>query len=976
MATSPAAVSDFALQQLWLEQHTQHATLQKQFFPKEDVITSLLVTPATVSNPCSSASKEPPYLSPLSLSRPPLSSPCQSKASLLEKQPILLVLTFNAVVKKSPDGLGQPRLTWLKYHKATQLFTFKKNKPLKAIQRIEWYPLPQTTTPHPSSHDLLLLHLLSPHAPFSLSRSAPQSREGDFTLVTPDKAYVWRPSNPALRNSFICWCIDTARYSFNFAPPTNVDDRALSYLSSLLSFHYLHSPSASSVATASHRLILSSLDKPLVEEKKELNEAVVVPPLSASHQANILHFLQSSHLSVADIHQLEAALSASMLVQEQQSIEALYDSRQVQRTERLLAGIESVSEKLDELQMWLSHHDAELNRMRAGIERIEGKNTRLEVQEYNHQQLYNALRDIIAALTLPPDVIRTLEAPDFKSNMAGVMRAVQQLDAVLSLRLDPAIEDMASVQQQRAKYSVLKAQFAKEVKGALEAVFQQYGGVGVPASEANGAVLENNAVQHAEIGRFVGLAQYLSRLDPEAYVGLRPRYTAIFARQYEVKFKHFFQEVKKIVQPERHESSLLSFPDFPPGSQAPPMGPAHVPPSAVHQTATATSIRGRQNASAAFRNAISCIIPLISKEEAFLVSFFTTPSPTGGTASGPSPPGTPTSAGSAAGGAGGDRGSREDVRRMMAALFPHVNDHLSELSSIAFKSDPFYALEMEVAIDHLMAASQASYLQNVMMMLQSHVKMLFNRFIDEQIAQVSATTASPKKSGVLPPVLKFPSFILKCESVVRGTGSSAAATSYQKLSFALFKWLEGVAKSDEKYTDVCLIENFHYFHHTFTSLPQPIPALQLPVEKAAAGYGHHLQRYIAWQVEYEMKDIARFWSRLEEAQKQMGVEDIQHSRDLGKHELRVITRDRLSSKAMHKSLVEVYKRVRKHLPRNDDMVRRVWGKVGEYVVERMRWFEKSVAQSYREEKLAVSSAEVQDMINKITAQPPKVNDRD
>ena len=49
MTASSPTISDFALQQLWGEQSSLHATLQKQFFPKEDILTSLLVSPAAVS---------------------------------------------------------------------------------------------------------------------------------------------------------------------------------------------------------------------------------------------------------------------------------------------------------------------------------------------------------------------------------------------------------------------------------------------------------------------------------------------------------------------------------------------------------------------------------------------------------------------------------------------------------------------------------------------------------------------------------------------------------------------------------------------------------------------------------------------------------------------------------------------------------------------------------------------------------------
>jgi len=109
-------------------------------------------------------------------------------------------------------------------------------------------------------------------------------------------------------------------------------------------------------------------------------------------------------------------------------------------------------------------------------------------------------------------------------------------------------------------------------------------------------------------------------------------------------------------------------------------------------------------------------------------------------------------------------------------------------------------------------------------------------------------------------------------------------------------------------------------------------------------------------------------------QQQMQRDEIQHARELGKKELRELMRERMNGKVMGKSLVEMYKRVKKHLPRNDGMVAVVWGKVGESLVEKWKWFERSVRESYVDEKwTAVTSGEVQEMINKINAAPPRVD---
>ena len=598
----------------------------------------------------------------------------------MDKSPILLVLSFNPVVKKSPDGLGQPRLVWLKQGRSpggsSVVYSFKKSKPLKLLQRIDCSPPPQC----------------------------------ELSLITADKQYAWRPANAQLRNSFVLWCVEVARYSFEFAPPTEgLDDATLSRLLSQLSSFLL----SSTLASASQRLVLSSLQsKPVTDERKEASEQVIIPALSAQHSASILQYLKDERLPLSGVHLLESRLSASMLVMEQQSLELLYEQRQVAAVEGIMRQMDGVVEKLDELQLWLSHHDSELHRMRAGIQRIEGRNTRLEIQEHNHQLLYSTLRNLITQLELPADVEQTLQHPDFKGSMQTVMRAVRQLDGVLLLQLDPALEEMQAVKEQRSKYAQLKQQFAQHVRAALEQLFAQCSAAGAgvgQASEVNGAVLENNSAQQAEMEKYVGLSQYLARFDPEGFLQLRPRYTAAFARQYEAKFKAFFADVKRLIQQERHDSSLLSFPDFLPGSAPPALPAAHVPPSSVYQTATASSVRGRQSAAAAFRNAVTCVIPLVNKEEQFLSAFFTSPAAVTAaaqTAPSLSPPNSPHPGSAPAPPAADsvDKSNREDVRRMMGALFPHISDHLSELSSIAYKQDPFYALEMEVCVDSVTAS--------------------------------------------------------------------------------------------------------------------------------------------------------------------------------------------------------------------------------------------------------------------------------
>ena len=213
--------------------------------------------------------------------------------------------------------------------------------------------------------------------------------------------------------------------------------------------------------------------------------------------------------------------------------------------------------------------------MRQGIERIETKNTKIEIQERNHTALHSTLTQLINNTTLPADVIATLQQPDFVGNMHGVMRAAQRLDNVLGAQLDAGLDELQAVKQQRASYSQLKQHFAQRVREALEQLFHQYSQPTTPthahATEPNTAQLESNAPQQAELGRYIGLAQYLGRFDHDAFVSLRPKYTAAFSRLYEQKMSRFFNDVKRLVQAERHDSALSTFPDFQPGTRPPPL---------------------------------------------------------------------------------------------------------------------------------------------------------------------------------------------------------------------------------------------------------------------------------------------------------------------------------------------------------------------------------------------------------------------
>ena len=143
-ATATTAASDSDLQRLWADQQSLHASATTPVLPQRGhPHLSPRCTPTAVSSSPYLSAICSPLASTLLTLRRGGGVVVQSKASLVDRSPVLLVLTFNPVVKKSPDGLGQPKLVWLKYSRsAASSYTFKKAKPLKLLQRLVCGPPP------------------------------------------------------------------------------------------------------------------------------------------------------------------------------------------------------------------------------------------------------------------------------------------------------------------------------------------------------------------------------------------------------------------------------------------------------------------------------------------------------------------------------------------------------------------------------------------------------------------------------------------------------------------------------------------------------------------------------------------------------------------------------------------------------------------------------------------------------------------
>ncbi len=382
-----------------------------------------------------------------------------------------------------------------------------------------------------------------------------------------------------------------------------------------------------------------------------------------------------------------------------------------------------------------------------------------------------------------------------------------------------------------------------------------------------------------------------------------------------------------------------------------------------------------------FTLALSVICPLVRAEQDFLESFFFFDAAEDGGADAKAADGQRGGAGGDEKGGGGTAPAAMPRKLSItsnsllttAKSYPCAKSMLEELLKGAIPGYLQTLAQKEDAKDHfgtlkmlmeLQRAKEANddipYLAYSLTQLDTELRMMFNKFIDGEVQWIKGKKAAAKATGVLTPLLKFPSFSNKIEMVLDEDGADiqVAVLAYHKLSNALFALVKETASEDaKKHGRRVLIENFHFFWKAFDSRMPQIAALQTKVEEAHAMYMQNLKEYVEWHVQYEMPKLTQFWDKLDQKLVNNNADELQFM--VPKQE--VVSTMKKTLPGLKKNIENVYKRLMKHMPENHDLRHEVWRALQAYFMDRFKRFESQVTQCYHNlKKLAVtvSDAEV------------------
>jgi len=316
----------------------------------------------------------------------------------------------------------------------------------------------------------------------------------------------------------------------------------------------------------------------------------------------------------------------------------------------------------------------------------------------------------------------------------------------------------------------------------------------------------------------------------------------------------------------------------------------------------------------------------------------------------------------------------------MDELFEGMIPELKELVEWADKMDHFYPLTMLVDTDQYSAAHEegdeyCAFLIRVLNELQGVIKVLFNKFIDEQVEVIKSTQVSVKRCGVLPYFVKFPMYMDHMEGQRAGKESRKALnsvidTAYHKIVMSLFSWLDGLGDKElEKFRFIAKLENYHHFSAEISR--RKVPCMETYQKTAFDLYIENQKQYAQYLINRQFKVLLAYFKEMDDLLQTLPSDDIQFQSSHSKQALRKLT-DKFGASALEKGLTKAIKNIYKNLSVEEDLAPDVWAELQRIFAEQYAHYESLVAKCYKSKSLPVSSAELQNIFNTVAEKYEKI----
>jgi len=712
---------------------------------------------------------------------------------------------------------------------------------------------------------------------------------------------------------------------------------------------YCHHGPLRSRARKEQRRLFEAIKQEVVKLLERYGVQDAVLEMSQAEQENIEEYLREMNLPIDRVHELEGFLHSKLERLQAENISFF-------RETDIVKSLNVRGKKLQDLDQTLNQLETKVKRMKRGIDQIQRQNDALYIEDMSTKNMIKRLESLMAEVSpLNPRDKLSLRGPDFEIKILDtrpdggldyIIRAAQTLDSVLKKPCSFGIESMRAVKSQRAEYRKIRETFCTKTLEFL---------VGILTKKRDLGESRVKEIVRKELKTYHTLACVMFQMDSSRRDMFVEKYENTMQNFYIGEFKSLFDSSKYSYKEETLESTMKSLAPWP------ILGSADEKEKELRvddEKSESISI------TTAFRDIIMKVIDIILSERTFIAWFFKGGHVENDEEKEDGANMIELSLHESETSLEVDKKEKQDEialeENMLSNIFGNCTLLVDEFTAMLQKTDKqnhFNVLTLLVMTEHILRRQNLSNVIFPLTRIQGDIQISLNNFIESEQAWIRSSRPGIKQAGVLLPMQKFPSFIFKgilpaLERArmhgVQDLDDSIWALPATKLITTLFSWVENLANKDEKYKDVLLMENFHYFTMVFKDR-QGTEVLKEWVKKADVKWKHHMSLYVRWSLKYEMQgppSLTEFWGRLFSAAQKHGAPDVIKV-FVRVDEFLAVQDYFLTAKKLLKRVQNMHKRLQKHLKDNNVLRYTVWRCLEDYFIQSYTKFEKIALRCYR-----------------------------
>lgn len=624
----------------------------------------------------------------------------------------------------------------------------------------------------------------------------------------------------------------------------------------------------------------------------------------------------------------------------------------------------------ENIEQKLNSYDYILANVKEQMEVMQDKDTLVTRRNTNHQRLLEHLQHLVSQLDLDLKHMQALMDGDLTTphGIYECTAAAQALHRCMNADIHPSMLKMAAVEEQQKRFRRLSANFSKRLAHHLNNLFIHQGNeIGETLGRFAGEIrMPQHGSAHKELVIYADLMLWLKNIDPPVFEGLASVYTQSLNRLYVKEVSEFLESAKqRVVSKEskaKHNTLKLS------GSSTSLTKMDTRGRSSSMQSVDSTSQVYGSETDLAARNVFDQVLEKVLSElervciaeQDFCFRFFHLIDKTVVTCTeapskdeeqnGPEEVWQPQAS------VANQRQINEEVRSMMAELFPTLESELDAFLIHAERQDGMYTMYMLVRMSQHVINNQhmGSFLGKTFGNCLIKVKRGFDKCIDVMIQGVRDVKMSKKnRCGIISFVHQFEDFANLAEVIFKNSDRRTDLNkAYAKLVHVLFEQIHRVANEHQKTPrEVVLMENFHRMFSILSHLKNA--GLEADRKEAKQRYTENMQAYTTSLLGRPLEKLHMFFEGVE-ARVAAGVkrEEVGFQLAFSKLELRKVIKE-YPGKEVKKTLEHLYKKVEKQLCEEENLLQVVWHEMQDMFITQYKHYDDLMKKCYPDSQLAL-----------------------